>query len=203
MRRGTRNVLVWGEGVEGSGHRIFFQKLLQHSRGWERGKQNVTEEQCVLECTQCDRPWNQIKKIKEYLFIPSPKVGSPLWPSEQNSWLQIQRFVFDFRRYQIFCVGVSLERGSLNHVSTIEELFLRKRSGSSLENRKYGHRDPLCWPHNTVYPEKLALTSGGRSVGIVRSRTLATELVYHVCGLSNFLCTWFWGRAVGTSAPYG
>jgi hypothetical protein len=34
------------------------------------------------------------------------------------------------------------------------------------------------WPHGTLYQQTLALTSltsGGRSVGIVRSRTQATE----------------------------
>jgi hypothetical protein len=54
----------------------------------------------------------------------------------------------------------------------------RKSSGSGLECREYGRRDPLCWPRSTLYPQKLALTSptsGGRSVGIVRSRTQATE----------------------------
>jgi hypothetical protein len=37
-----------------------------------------------------------------------------------------------------------------------------------------GRGDPLRWPRNTLYPQKLALaslTSGGRSVGIVRLRT--------------------------------
>jgi hypothetical protein len=35
-------------------------------------------------------------------------------------------------------------------------------------------RDPLRWPRDTLYPQKLALTlstSGGRSIGIVRVRT--------------------------------
>jgi hypothetical protein len=34
--------------------------------------------------------------------------------------------------------------------------------------------DPLHWPRDTLYPQKLALispTRGGRSVGIVRLRT--------------------------------
>jgi hypothetical protein len=47
-----------------------------------------------------------------------------------------------------------------------------------LENREYGLRDPSRWPRGTLYKQKLALTSptsGGRSVGIVRSRTEATE----------------------------
>jgi hypothetical protein len=37
---------------------------------------------------------------------------------------------------------VGLERGSLNLVSTTEELLERKSSGSGLKNRDYGSRDP-------------------------------------------------------------
>jgi hypothetical protein len=47
-----------------------------------------------------------------------------------------------------------------------------------LQIREYGRRDPSCWPGGTLYPQKLALTSptsGGRWVGIVRSRTKAIE----------------------------
>jgi hypothetical protein len=54
------------------------------------------------------------------------------------------------------------------------------RDNSGLENREYGHGDPLRWPRDTLYPQKLALTSltsGGRSVGIVRLKTKATELM--------------------------
>jgi hypothetical protein len=54
-----------------------------------------------------------------------------------------------------------------------------KSSGSSLESREYGCRDPSRWPCGTSYPQKLALTSptsGGRSVGRVRSRIQGTEL---------------------------
>jgi hypothetical protein len=45
---------------------------------------------------------------------------------------------------------------------------------SGLEHRQCGRRDPSSWPRGTLYPKTLALTlptSGGRSVGIVRSRT--------------------------------
>jgi hypothetical protein len=41
--------------------------------------------------------------------------------------------------------------------------------------------NPLRWPRNTLYPQKLALTSptsGGRSVGTVRSRTKTTEFSF-------------------------
>jgi hypothetical protein len=66
---------------------------------------------------------------------------SHLWSSGQSFWLQIQRFGFDSRRYQIFKV-VGMERGPHSFVSTIKELFERKRSSSGLENREYDRRDP-------------------------------------------------------------
>jgi hypothetical protein len=58
-----------------------------------------------------------------------------------------------------------------------------KSSGSCLENREYGRRDPSRWQRGSLYPQKLALTSptsGGRSVGIVRSRT--QTMVIHATG---------------------
>jgi hypothetical protein len=96
---------------------------------------------------------------------------------------------FDSRRYQIFWEVVGLERDPLSLVSTIEELFGRKSSCSGLVIREYARRDPLLWPHGTLYPQKLALTSltsGGCSVGIVRMRTEATEFFY------LFIFTSFW-----------
>jgi hypothetical protein len=47
------------------------------------------------------------------------------------------------------------------------------------ENRVNGRGDPLRWPRDTLYPQKLALTSptsGGRSVAIVRLRTKGHEV---------------------------
>jgi hypothetical protein len=76
---------------------------------------------------------------------------------------------------------VGLERGPLSLVSTIEELLGRKSSGSGLVSRESGRRNPSRWPRDTFYPQKLALTSptsGGRSVGIVSSRTEATEFSF-------------------------
>jgi hypothetical protein len=49
---------------------------------------------------------------------------------------------------------------------------------SGLENWEYGRGDPLRWPRDALYPQKLALTSptcGGSSVGIVRLRTKTME----------------------------
>jgi hypothetical protein len=98
----------------------------------------------------------------------------PVWSNGQSSWLQIQRSWFDSRPYQVFWKVVDLERGPLSHLSTIEEQLGRKTSDSGLEIREYDCRDASRWPRGTFYPQKLALTSptsGGRSVGIVRSRT--------------------------------
>jgi hypothetical protein len=102
----------------------------------------------------------------------------PLWSSGQSSWLQIQRSGFDSWRYQILWQVVGLERGPLSLMSTTEELLGRNSSGSGLESREYGSAVPLGWPRYTLYPRKMAvtsLTSSGRSVGIVRSQTQATE----------------------------
>jgi hypothetical protein len=81
---------------------------------------------------------------------------------------------FDSRRYHIFWEVVVLERGPLSLVRIIEELLEWKSSGSGQENRINDQGDPLRWPRDTLYRQKLALTSprsGGRSVGIVRLRT--------------------------------
>jgi hypothetical protein len=69
-------------------------------------------------------------------------------------------------------------------LSTIEELLERKSSGSGLENRDHGHRGSaaLTTRHSSIR-KKLLLTSptsGGRSVGIVRSQTKVTEFSSYV-----------------------
>jgi hypothetical protein len=99
---------------------------------------------------------------------------------------QIQKSEFDPQHYQIFWEVVSLERVLLSHVSTTGELLERKSRDSGLENGEYGHTDPSHWPYGNIYQQKLALTSPTsccRSVGIVRSRTQATEFVLFVCFL--------------------
>jgi hypothetical protein len=65
----------------------------------------------------------------------------------------------------------------------------KKSSGSGLESREYGRRDPSRSPRGSLYPQKLALTSptgGGRSVGMVRSRTRTPDFSFYIC------CTWTW-----------
>jgi hypothetical protein len=86
--------------------------------------------------------------------------------------LQFRRPGFDSRHYQ--------EKSSESGTGSTQPreynwgATWKKSRGSCLENREYGCRDPSRWPRGTLYPQKLAITSptsGGRSVGIVRSRT--------------------------------
>jgi hypothetical protein len=72
---------------------------------------------------------------------------------------------------------MGLKRSPLCLVSTIEELLERKSIGSCLESRKYGLRDPvtLTWHRLSATVGTTSPTSGGRSIGIVRSRTHAME----------------------------
>jgi hypothetical protein len=84
---------------------------------------------------------------------------------------------------------VGLEGGPLSLVSTIEELLGRNSSGSGLENREYSCGDPLHWPRDTLYQQKMALTSptsGGRSVGIVRFRNKTTGFFFVYSGNLNW-----------------
>jgi hypothetical protein len=83
---------------------------------------------------------------------------------------------------------MGLERGPLSHVSIVEELRGRKSSGSGLESREYGRGNLLRCPRNTLYSQKLARTlstSGGRVVGIVRSRTQSTESSFRNYCINN------------------
>jgi hypothetical protein len=108
----------------------------------------------------------------------------PLWSSGQSSCQQ-NRGPDSIPGAQIFWKVVCLERGPPSLVSTIEELLERKSSGSGLESREYGHREPSRWSRGNLYPQKLALnspTSGCRSVGIVRS-CHGVLLVCSFCGI--------------------
>jgi hypothetical protein len=77
---------------------------------------------------------------------------------------------------------VGLKRGSLSLVTTIDELLGKKISGFGLETenpvvgiRRADHARLPC-------PQKLALnspTSGGRSVGIIRSWTQAMKFGFN------------------------
>jgi hypothetical protein len=88
-----------------------------------------------------------------------------LWSS--GSWLQIQMSSVRFPAHQIFWEVV--QWGPLSLVGTTEELLGRNSSGFSTETREHGRGYP--WG-------PLKNLSGGLSVGIVRSRTKATEISF-------------------------
>jgi hypothetical protein len=138
--------------------------------------------------------WSEIINLAPSIFSPhfiyewpdSPQIitvyqqASSLKPLKefQLYFIFFQKSEFDSRCYQIFWEVVGLERCALSLMSTFEELLGTKSSGSGLEIREYGRKDPSRWQRSTLFPQKLALNSstrGGRSVGIVRSRTQATE----------------------------
>jgi hypothetical protein len=77
---------------------------------------------------------------------------------------------------------VGLERGPPSLVSTTEELLERKSRDSGLGNRDYGRRGSVApTTRHLSIRKNVALTSptsDGRSVGIVRSRTQATEFSF-------------------------
>jgi hypothetical protein len=134
---------------------------------WSSGQSSWLQNRdvlCFLWCTN----WIDICYVEESTQL--------LW-SGQSPWLQIQRSGFDSQRYQVSWELVSLERSPISIGSITEELLERKSSSPGLESREYGRRHPSRWPR---YPQKLALTlptNGGRSIGIVRSRIQATELM--------------------------
>ena len=90
---------------------------------------------------------------------------------------------FDSRRYQIFLTSSGSGTGSTQPREPREvnwgATWIKKSSGSRSRKQRLTAVGTRCADHVThLYPQKLALTSptgGGRSVGIVRSRTKATE----------------------------
>jgi hypothetical protein len=46
-----------------------------------------------------------------------------------------------------------MERGPLSLVTAIEEPLERESSGSGLDSREYGRRDPSRWPRGSLYPQ--------------------------------------------------
>jgi hypothetical protein len=148
------------------------------SYNWTKFFDSVALHSDILEMfSDRDMEKYSVYDLHQYMYA----LRLSLWPSGHSSWLQIERPGFDSWLYHIFWEVLGLERGPLSLASTIEELLERKSSGFGLEKRDYGHRGSaaLTTRHPSIR-KILALTSpasGGRSVGILRSRTQGTEFL--------------------------
>ena len=105
----------------------------------------------------------------------------PLWSSGRSFWLEIQRSRVRSPALPDFLSSSGSGTGS--HSASWGQLrsyLNEKSSGSRSRKQRLTAVGNRCADHVTpLYPQKLALTSstgGGRSVGIVRVRTKATEL---------------------------
>ena len=116
-----------------------------------------------------------------YLIISAPE-WPPLLSSGQSFWLQIQRSRVRSPALPDFLSSSGSGTGSIQPREVKwGATWKKKSSGSRSRKQRLTAMGTRCADHVTsFYPQKLALTpptGGGRSVGIVRVRTKATEFV--------------------------
>jgi len=104
--------------------------------------------------------------------------------SGQSFWLQIQRSRVRSPALPDFLSGNGSGTGSTQPREVKLRSYLNKKSsGSRFRKQRFTAVGTHCANHmKPLYPQKLALTSptgGGRSVGMVRLRTKATEFSLH------------------------
>jgi hypothetical protein len=127
-----------------------------------------------------ERSYATVLKIGEWanFVLDIVGLGPPLWSSGQSFWLQIQRSRVRFQALPDFLRNSGSGTGSTQPREGNWRATWNKSSGFGLKTEIKDRGNPLRCPRDTLYPQKLALTSpisGGRSVGIVPSRTKATE----------------------------
>jgi hypothetical protein len=120
----------------------------------------------------------------------------------EADWNTLIRNCYIHRRQQIFLkywkkiqpeyvydCNTGNHNRNFHHLKTTAQLHLNSSlvSNSGIVSREHGRRNPSHWPRGTFRPQKLAQispTCGGRSVGIVRSWTQATD--FGLVLVSNF-----------------
>jgi hypothetical protein len=134
-----------------------------HSWNYSRTSQHFMEPRGSLPCSQEPSTGPH----------PEPDQSNPYHPIlslEDPSWYYPPTYVSVFLVVGLFLSGVPTNNIYAFILSPFVLLALPT------------HRDPPRWPRDTLYPQTLALTSptcGGHSVGIVRPRTKAAELLYY------------------------
>jgi hypothetical protein len=123
----------------------------------------------------------QIAQVVLFLFLHV----TPLWSSGQSFCLQIQRSRVRFPALPGFLSSSgSGTRSTQPHEVNWGATWIKRISGSRSRKQRFnGRGDPLRWLRDTPLSANLAqtsLTGGGRYVGIVRSRTKATEFSFRI-----------------------
>jgi hypothetical protein len=84
----------------------------------------------------------------------------PLWSSVRSSWLQIQRSLVRFPALPDFLRNSGSGTGSTQpREGNWRATWMEKLRLGVWKTQFNGRGDPLRWPRDTLYPQKLALTS--------------------------------------------
>jgi hypothetical protein len=124
--------------------------------------------------------------------IPRISYGNVYFSSVLYAWTLFNICLMIF--YQFMRLYRDRLRGLVGRVSGYRSRGpgLDSRPHQILKTEINGRGNSLRRPCNTLYPQKLALTSptsGGRSVGIVRLRTKATEFSFSLWGYIDSVIT--------------